>query len=88
VVWEEPPSVVRDLQLLDAEIDWINQVLENSEVFPAREETDTVGIGNIVRLKFIDEEEEETFDWAHPLMPLFLLETYHGFQRKVYLGSS
>lgn len=57
----DDPSMVRDLQFLDTEIERISQTIINTEVLSPREEISSLGIGNLVRLKFTDEEEEETY---------------------------
>lgn len=57
----DDPAVVRDIQQLDGSIDKIRMILKNSEVLDPRLDTTQVEVGNKIKIKFEEENEEELY---------------------------
>lgn len=57
----DDPAVVREMQQLDGGIDKIKLILKNYDVLLLRNNTDSVDIGNRVKIRFEEDNSEEVF---------------------------
>lgn len=57
----DDPAVVRDIQQLDGNIDKIRSILKNCNVLDQRSDTTQIGVGNKIKIKFEEENEEELY---------------------------
>jgi transcription elongation GreA/GreB family factor len=57
----DDPSIVRDMQFTDAIIAQFTSLLAEAEPFDTVFDGETVQLGNLVTIRFVEDEEEETF---------------------------